>query len=126
VTTRLFHALAIGLGVLAGHSAAVLADDITDGATTFHTCAACHSLEPGKTKVGPSLHGLFGRKAGTLPGFSYTEAMKNSGFTWSEATLTTYLHAPREAVPGTRMAFGGIKDDAKLRALIEYLKSATQ
>ena len=102
------------------------ADDSGAGAAAFRVCAACHSLQPQVTKVGPSLHGVIGRKAGTLPGFAYSEAMKQSGLVWDEPTLMRYLRAPREIVPGTRMTFAGIKDDTKLHALIDYLKTATQ
>ncbi len=102
------------------------AQDVKSGEAVFRQCAACHTLEAGKNKIGPSLHGLFGRKAGTVDGFTYSEAMKNSGITWDEKTLTEYLRAPKKMVPGTKMTFAGIKNDAKLQDLITYLKQATQ
>lgn len=101
-------------------------EDLANGEAVFQQCRACHSLETGQTKTGPSLHGLFGRKAGTLEGFNYSSAMRGSGLVWNEETLARYLHSPKEVVPGTRMAFAGIKDDAKLHDLIVYLKQATQ
>ena len=89
---------------------------------TFAQCMSCHQVEPGKHGVGPSLAGVFGAKAGHAEGFNYSEAMKNSGLTWDEATLDTYLTAPMQAVPGSRMAFPGLKDEAQRKEMIEYLK----
>ena len=102
------------------------AQDLKSGEAVFRQCAACHTLEAGKNKIGPSLHGVFGRKAGAVDGFAYSEAMKNSGITWDEKTLTEYLRAPKKMVPGTKMTFAGIKNDTKLQDLIAYLKQATQ
>lgn len=124
---RISNLLAAGTVLLALYPACpARSDDVANGEAVFRQCGACHSLAPGQTKVGPSLHGLFGRKAGTLEGFNYSAAMRNSGFVWGPETLATYLHSPKDVVPGTRMAFAGVKDDAKLRDLIAYLKQATQ
>lgn len=89
----------------------------------FAQCAACHSVEPGKNGVGPSLAGVFGSKAGSVAGYGYTPANKNSGLTWDEATLDTYLTAPMKTVPGTKMSFGGMSDPAQRKAIIEYMKT---
>lgn len=85
-------------------------------------CAVCHTLEAGKNKIGPSLAGVVGRKAGSIPGFAYSEANKNSGDTWDEQTLDAYLTDPRKFMPGTKMVFAGLKNPDDRKALIEYLK----
>src|SRR5258708_12305310 len=84
-------------------------------------CFICHTVEAGKNKVGPSLNGIVGRKAGTVPGFSYTSANKNSGVTWDEATLDTYITDPRKFIPGTKMTFPGLKDAHDPKPLIDFL-----
>ena len=106
--------------------AAASAQDAKKGEIIFRQCMACHSLEAGKNKIGPSLHAIVGRQAGTIEGFAYSDAMKNSGLTWDESNLTQYLLAPKSLVPGTKMAFAGIKDEVKRGDLIAYLKQATQ
>ena len=88
---------------------------------TFAQCAACHAVEAGKNGVGPSLAGVFGSKAGSVAGYSYSDANKNSGLTWDEATLDTYLTNPMKMVPGTKMTFAGISDPQKRADLIAYL-----
>lgn len=89
----------------------------------FSICKACHSAEPGKTIIGPSLHGVFGRKAGTLAGASYSPAMTGSGLVWDEATLDAFLASPMVNVPGTRMSYAGQTDPAKRAAIIAYLRT---
>lgn len=89
----------------------------------FAQCKACHSVVPGKNGIGPSLAGVFGTKAGHLEDFTYSAAMNSSGLTWDVATLDSYLKNPREAVPGTKMSYPGLKDDTKRTELIEYLKT---
>lgn len=89
----------------------------------FAPCKTCHSVEPGKNGIGPSLAGIFGDKAATVPGFEFSDAMKNSGLTWSQPTLDRYLTDPRGVVPGTKMSFGGVKDAAQRQAIINYLKT---
>lgn len=89
----------------------------------YAQCVSCHAVEAGKNGLGPSLAGVFGRKAGTGAGFVYSEAMKASGLTWDEATLDEYLTAPMKKVPGTKMSYAGLSDAAKRQELIAYLKA---
>jgi cytochrome c len=91
--------------------------------TVFNQCAACHSTERGEHGIGPSLAGVFGRRAGTAAGFEFTQAMKDSGLTWNQAGLDRYLTDPRGVVPGTTMAYNGVKDAAQRQAVINYLKT---
>jgi cytochrome c len=86
-------------------------------------CAICHTTEPGKNKIGPSLAGVVGRKAGSIPDYSYSQANKSSGVTWDEATLDTYLTAPTKFVPGTKMVFPGLKNPDDRTAVIAWLKT---
>ena len=92
------------------------------GEKVFKKCKACHSLQEGKNKMGPSLHGLFGRKAGTVPKYRYSKALKNSGIVWSEETLDDWLSGPKNLVKKTKMRTRGLKEEQR-KALIEYLKS---
>ncbi len=85
------------------------------------SCAMCHSLEPGRNKLGPSLSGVLDRKAGTVPGFNYSSANKSSGLVWTRETLDTYLTDPQRMVPGTLMVFPGIKNAGDRQALVEFL-----
>ena len=103
------------------------AADIAAGQAEFNKCKICHTVESGgRNVVGPNLHGVFGRKAGTGDKFAYSEAMKNSGIVWDDQTLAKYLRSPREVVPGGKMAFPGIKDDEQIANLLAYLHQATQ
>lgn len=86
-----------------------------------HDCAICHDVVAGKNRIGPSLSGIVGRSAGTIPGFHYSDVNKKSGLTWDVATLDRYLTEPRAAIPGTTMSYGGQKDAQKRRDLIAYL-----
>ena len=89
----------------------------------FAQCASCHSVNPGMNGIGPSLAGVFGRKAGSLPDFVYSAAMKSLGKTWDEAALDAFLTSPMAAVPGTHMTYMGQSDPAKRKAVIDYLKT---
>ena len=82
-----------------------------------------HSAQPGKNGIGPSLAGIYGTRAGEVPGYDFSDAMKNSGLTWNAPTLDKYLTSPQKVVPGTKMSFGGLKDADKRKAVIAYLKS---
>jgi cytochrome c len=89
----------------------------------FVQCVACHAVEPGKNGIGPTLAGVFGRPAASVPGFAYSPALKGSGLTWDEATLDRWLADPRETVPGNRMVYPGLRDPAARAELIAYMKS---
>ena len=89
----------------------------------FAACASCHSISAGQHGIGPSLAGVFGRKAGSVPGFVYSAALKGSGKVWDEATLDNFLISPMAAVPGTHMTYMGQSDPAKRKIVIEYLKT---
>lgn len=105
---------------------AFAAGDAALGAQAFRNCAACHSLDPGTNMTGPSLAGIFGRKAGTLPSFRrYSAALKGSGLVWDDQTLDAWIRDPASLVPGNEMAFPGIPNAAARAALIAYLHEAT-
>lgn len=100
-----------------------LAQDPANGEKVFAQCRSCHQVGPtAKNTVGPVLNGLFGRKAGTVEGYNYSAANKNSGLTWDEATFTDYIKDPRAKIPGTKMIYAGLKDEKRITDLIAYLK----
>ena len=99
------------------------AQDPASGEKIFVQCRACHQIGPtAKNAVGPVLNGLFGRKAGTIEGYAYSPANKNSGITWDEATFREYIKDPKAKVPGTKMIFPGLKDEKRIDDLIAFLK----
>jgi cytochrome c len=101
---------------------AALAQDAAAGKSSFNKCLACHAIgEDAKNKVGPELNGLDGRKAGTVPDYNYSEANKNSGITWNEANFKEYIKDPKAKIPGTKMAFAGIKNDKEVNDLWAFI-----
>ena len=103
-------------------SAPARAQDAAAGKKVFQQiCSICHDVVKGRNRVGPSLFGIVGRKTGEEPGFHYSAANKKADLTWDEATLDKYITAPRAVVPGTTMAYGGLKDATKRQNLIAYL-----
>src|SRR3954451_7730066 len=99
------------------------AQDAAAGEKVFVVCKACHQIgETAKNGVGPVLNGLIGRKAGSVPGYSYSDANKNSGITWDETTFREYIKDPKAKVPGTKMIYAGLKDEQKTNDLVAFLK----
>ncbi len=114
-------AILVGLLLTGLVHAAQAADPAAGKAVFASQCSICHSPQPGKNMIGPSLFGVVGRKTGSVPGFHYSPANQAANLTWDEATLDKYLQAPRATVPGTTMTYGGLKDDTKRADLIAYL-----
>ncbi|GAB5348283.1 c-type cytochrome [Alteriqipengyuania sp. 357] len=102
---------------------ASLTGDAAAGEKVFANCMSCHSVEEGVNKVGPSLHNVVGREAGSVEGFNYSDANKSSGITWTPEELFVYLADPQGTVPGTKMIFPGIKDPQQRADLIAYLQT---
>jgi cytochrome c len=105
---------------------ASLTGDAAKGEKVFVQCKACHVLEEGQNRVGPSLHAIIGRTAGQVAGFNYSAANKGSGKVWNEETLYTYLENPQAAIPGTKMIFAGLKQPQDRADVIAYLKTASK
>src|ERR671917_627870 len=104
-------------------SPAVFAQDPAAGERVFAQCRACHQVGPmAKNAVGPVLNGLFGRAAGTVEGYNYSAANKNSGITWDEAVFREYIKDPKAKIPGTKMVYAGLKDEKRIDDLVAYLK----
>ena len=115
--------IAVAALVLIGSSANALAQDLAAGENSFKKCLPCHSVGEGaKNKVGPELNGIEGRKSGSAPDYSYTDANKNSGITWDEAVFKEYITNPRTKIPGTKMVFAGISNENERNNLWAYLK----
>jgi len=126
---KLFAGAAIALVMgMSGSVALAQAGDAARGQRLFNQqCRACHTLDKGgASTTGPNLHGLFGRKAGTAPGFAFSEAMINSQLVWNDKTVADYCADPRNIVPGTSMVFNGVKQPTQVADLVAYLKQATQ
>ena len=110
-------------GILAFSPALAHAQDVAAGEKAFAPCKACHQIgENAKNAVGPQLNGIIGRKSGTVEGYNYSPANKNSGLTWDEATFAEYIKDPKAKVPGTKMLYPGVKDEQKIKDLTAYLK----
>jgi cytochrome c len=103
--------------------ATVAAQNAEDGKAVFNKCRACHQVGPNaKNMVGPALNGLIGRKAGTIEGFNYSEANKNSGIVWDEETFREYIKNPKAKMPNTKMVFPGLSDEKDIGDLLAFLK----
>jgi cytochrome c len=116
--------IAGGLLAIAGSASAD--GDPVKGESVFHACRSCHSTDEGANRIGPSLFHIVGRPTASLPDYNYSDAMKAfaaNGHKWDEASLTTYLQAPRDVVPGTRMAFVGLRKPEDIVNLIAYLRN---
>ncbi|KLK91546.1 cytochrome C [Microvirga vignae] len=99
------------------------AQDAAAGEKVFAQCRACHQVGPtAKNAVGPVLNGLFGRHSGSVEGYNYSPANKNSGITWDEATFRDYIKDPKAKIPGTKMIYAGLKDEQRVNDLVAYLK----
>lgn len=115
--------LMIASAILCTSASASRAQDAAAGEKVFAQCKTCHQVgESAKNLVGPVLNGVIGRPAGTYPGYNYSEANKKSGLTWDEATFREYIKDPKAKVPGTKMAFAGLKDEQKVNNLVAFLK----
>ncbi len=117
-------ATTLGLVAFGAAASAAAVPDTTHGEEVYGRCLACHALA--YDRVGPRHCGLFGRRAGSVPGFDYSPAMKKSGIVWDDKSLDRFLAAPMEAVPGTRMTYDGVKDPKDRADLIAYLKQVNQ
>jgi cytochrome c len=118
---------ASSLAVLLAATGVARADgDAARGEKRFDECATCHSLKEGVNGVGPSLHAVFGRKAGSLDDFRYSPAMKRSGLTWTPQALATFIADPQKAVPNNRMPFAGMTEGADRDDLIAYLEKVAK
>jgi cytochrome c len=118
--------LVLALAFTGAAGAAFAGGDARRGEAAFADCAACHATTAGEAGVGPNLHGLFERKAGTLADFRYSPAMKRSGLVWTAQTLDTFLADPQKAVPANRMPYAGMADAGDRADLIAYLQQATR
>jgi cytochrome c len=109
--------------LIAASTAAGYAQDVEKGAVVFKKCAICHKIGTGATNlVGPELNGLDGRHSGSVATYSYSDANKNSGIVWDEKTFKEYIQDPKAKIPGTKMAFVGIKNEQEINDLWAYLK----
>jgi cytochrome c len=117
----------LGTAVIAGalalaSSAALAQGDAAQGEKVFNQCKACHAVDEPQNKVGPHLVGIFGRPAGSIEDFKYSDALKESGITWNDETLSAFLANPRGYIKGNRMAYAGLKKDEDIAHLLAYLK----
>jgi cytochrome c len=115
--------LVIGAALTAAMSALAVAQDLENGKTVWNKCRACHQVgENARNLVGPVLNGLIGRKAGTVEGFDYSGANKNSAIVWDDATFREYIKNPKAKIPNTKMVFVGLSDPQDIEDLLAFLK----
>ena len=120
---RLFVSTLAAAAAFAIATTGASAQDAAAGEKVFLKCKVCHQVgESAKNGVGPALNGLFGRKSGTVEGYSYSEANKNSGITWEPAVFAEYIKNPRATIPGTKMVFAGIQNEKEIADLTAYLQ----
>lgn len=120
-------ALAITQSAGPARAAEAKAPDLARGERLFKKCVHCHTVNrKGRHRIGPNLHGLFGRKAGTIPGFDFSPAWRKADFVWTEKTLDTYLRNPRQTIPNNLMQFDGLNRPEDRAALIAYMKAITR
>lgn len=125
IQLKLLGAAVAGVVALSA-SMAMAAGDADAGKKVFNKCRACHKLEAGANGVGPTLHGVVGREAGSVEGFKYSKAMQESGVVWNEDALSQYLEDPRKFMPGNKMAFPGLRNADERDNVIAYLKQESQ
>lgn len=124
---KVFVPLIVAVGVCAAGSVSAAEGDPVAGKRVFAQCGACHTVVKGKNGLGPSLHGVVGRKAGTAEGFkNYSPAMQKADIVWAEENLDKYLADPKSFIPGNRMIFAGVKKQEDRANVIAYLKQASQ
>jgi cytochrome c len=112
----------IAVAVITISAETSLAQDAQKGQMVFNMCLPCHSIGAGaQTKVGPELNGLDGRHSGSVPNFEYSDANKNSGIVWNEATFKKYIQNPQGVIPGTKMIFPGVKNEQQVNDLWAYV-----
>ncbi len=110
--------------VAAGGAVAQDAHEVEEGQKIFkRVCFTCHTTDAGKNKIGPSLRGVVGRKAGTAPGFAYSSAMKDANVTWDDQALDKYLADPKKFIPGNKMPYAGVKKEDERKDVIAYLET---
>jgi cytochrome c len=120
ITMKIF---VVAAAVTVACAGSALAQDVAKGEASFHKCLPCHSIGPdAENKIGPELNGLDGRHSGTVANFSYSDANKNSGIVWSDATFKEYIKSPQAMVPGTKMIFAGISNPQEIDDLWAYVK----
>lgn len=120
-------AVAVAISALASTPSEALADNVAPGEALFkQRCAVCHTLDEGVNRLGPSLHGVFGREVGTAAGFRYSRGLAEAGFAWDEEKLDAWLAGPSAMIAGNRMAFPGLRDVDQRADLIRFLKRTTK
>jgi len=117
------HVLLGSLLLLGLAQASAAGGDPDKGAKVFKKCQACHAVEEGKRKTGPSMAGVWGRQAGSAEGYKYSDAMSEAGYSWDEEHLAGFLANPKKYLPGTKMSFPGVKKEEQLTDLLAYLKT---